>query len=112
MNDASGRLTENMASVSAVVEENAAAAKSMQITTDEVQQAIAPIEALAEMQSNVADRVSIAAEQLEQQIREIDRRSGELSGRAAELDGVMSAFDAVPENELRESDAVELALSA
>jgi len=93
MTDASGRLTDNMSSVSAVVEQNAAAAVSMRETTAEVQKAISPIEALAEMQSHVADRVSLAAGQLETEVREIERRANELSDRAAELDSVMAAFD-------------------
>jgi methyl-accepting chemotaxis protein len=102
MNDASDRLTSNMGSVSAVVEQNAAAAKSMQQTATDVQQAISPIEALAEMQSHVAERVSIAAEQLESQVRDIDRRATALSEKAAQLDGVMSAFDAVHDLALRD----------
>ena len=106
MNDASARLTDNMSSVSAVVEQNAAAAKSMQATADELQQAIAPIEALAKMQSHVADRVSIAAEALEHQVREIDHRSIELSGRAAELDLVMAAFDGAHEQRDMPSAAI------
>ncbi|GAC1428470.1 MAG: hypothetical protein NVSMB5_23150 [Candidatus Velthaea sp.] len=93
MTDASGRLTDNMSSVSAVVEQNAAAAVSMRETAAVVHEAISPIEALAEIQSNVAGRVSIAAEQLETEVREIDRRAIDLTGRAAELDAVMAAFD-------------------
>ena len=92
MAEASRRLTDNVSSVSAVVEENAAAASSMQQTTQSVLDAIVPIEALAETQSHAAGRVSTASSQLRDEVRTIDMRVQELSGRARELNDVMAAF--------------------
>jgi len=93
MAEASRRLTDNVSSVSAVVEENAAAASSMQQTTQSVLDAIVPIEALAETQSHAAGRVSTASSQLRDEVRTIDMRVQELSGRARELNDVMAAFN-------------------
>ncbi len=93
MAEASRRLTDNVSSVSAVVEENAAAASSMQQTTQSVLDAIAPIESLAETQSHAAGRVSTASSQLRDEVRTIDVRVQELSSRARELNDVMAAFN-------------------
>jgi methyl-accepting chemotaxis protein len=101
MAQASRRLTDNVSSVSAVVEQNAAAASSMQQTTQSVLDAIVPIEALAETQSHAAGRVSSASSRLRDEVRTIDMRVQELSGRASELNDVMAAFnvgDAEEEN--------------
>jgi len=92
MTEASERLGANMSSVSAVVEQNSAAVGAMRDTAVDVQRTIAPIRSLAETQSEVAARVSIAADQLEHQVREIDRRAAVLIDRAAELDGTMATF--------------------
>ena len=99
MAEASRRLTDNVSSVSAVVEENAAAASSMQQTTQSVLDAIVPIEALAETQSHAAGRVSTASSQLRDEVRTIDMRVQELSGRARELNDVMAAFNVGQGNE-------------
>jgi len=93
MAEASRRLTDNVSSVSAVVEQNAAAASSMQQTTQSVLDAIVPIEALAETQSHAAGRVSSASSRLRDEVRTIDMRVQELSGRASELNDVMAAFN-------------------
>jgi methyl-accepting chemotaxis protein len=95
MTDASERLGANMSSVSAVVEQNTAAVGAMRETADDVVRTIAPIRALADTQSEVAARVSIAADQLEHQVREIDQRAATLIQRATELDGTMATFGSI-----------------
>jgi methyl-accepting chemotaxis protein len=92
MTGASVRLGANMSSAAAIVEQNTAAVSMMRETAEGVQQTIGPIRALAETQANVAARVSIAADQLEHQVREIDERTAALAGRATEIDATMAIF--------------------
>jgi methyl-accepting chemotaxis protein len=92
MDDASLRLRDSMTSVSAVVEQNAAAAKALQSTSGAVVDSLAPIEALAQASADNASRLAAASEQLRDQIVEIDERSSLVRANAAVLDRIVDSF--------------------
>jgi methyl-accepting chemotaxis protein len=64
MRDASQRVTENMASTSAAVGQNAAAASEMRSTTQHVMQAMVPVSAAAANNTATAQKVATSASQL------------------------------------------------
>ena len=92
MRAASEVVNGDMASVSVIVEENAAAARQMQITTTSVADLVVPIEQLSETQSRSADEVSASAAQLAAQMQHMDGTAHELSAQAESLTRLVSAF--------------------
>jgi len=103
MRDASAQLAANMGSVSAIVEENAAAGE-MEATTASVSQAIDPVAETAQSQSDLAGQVSSAAHQLAAQVSVIGESANRLDGQAQELTGSLAHFvfelDATPQGML------------
>ena len=92
MRNASGQVAGSMNSVSAVVEQNAAAASEMQQTTQAVTDSIAPIAVAAEENSAAAQQLSVAAAELASQIEEIAAATVGVRGQAEDLTGLMRGF--------------------
>jgi methyl-accepting chemotaxis protein len=76
------RVTENMASASAAVEENAAAAAEMRSTTDHVTNAMVPVAATASQNAATAQEAALSTRQLAIGIAEIDTTARALRDQA------------------------------
>jgi methyl-accepting chemotaxis protein len=85
-------LANNVAGVSAVVDENASAANQMNITTGAVTDSIVPVAASSEEQSAAAAQVSAAAVELNGQVSEMDRRAESVRGKAEDIVETVSMF--------------------
>ncbi|MBV9407786.1 MAG: hypothetical protein JO164_03125 [Candidatus Eremiobacteraeota bacterium] len=92
MRDASYRVTENVSSASAGVEENAAAASQMKVTTQDVTTTILPVAAAAEEQSAAAHEAAIATGELASGVQEIDQTARALREQAERLDALVAKF--------------------
>ncbi len=92
MEDASMRVTENMASASAAVEENAAAAAEMRSTTDHVTNAMVPVAATALQNAATAQEAAMSTRQLAIGMAEKDSTARALRDQAEELEGLLSKF--------------------
>ncbi len=92
MQDASMRVTENMASASAAVEENAAAAAEMRSTTDHVTNAMIPVAATASQNAATAQEAALSTRQLAIGIAEIDSTARALRDQAEQLEGLLAKF--------------------
>jgi methyl-accepting chemotaxis protein len=92
MQDASMRVTENMASASAAVEENAAAAAEMRSTTDHVTNAMVPVAATASQNAATAQQSALSTRKLAIGIAEIDSTARTLQDKAADLDALLKQF--------------------
>jgi len=92
MQDASMRVTENMASTSAAVEENAAAAAEMRSTTDHVTNVMVPVAATASQNAATAQEAALSTRQLAIGIAEIDSTARGLRDQAEQLQGLVAKF--------------------
>jgi methyl-accepting chemotaxis protein len=92
MQDASMRVTENMASASAAVEENAAAASEMRSTTDHVTNAMVPVAATASRNAATAQEAALSTRQLAIGIAEIDSTARALRDQAEQLENLLAKF--------------------
>jgi methyl-accepting chemotaxis protein len=92
MQDASTRVTENMASASAAVEENAAAAAEMRSTTDHVTNAMVPVAATASQNAATAQEAALSTRQLAIGINEIDSTARALRDQAEQLEALVAKF--------------------
>jgi methyl-accepting chemotaxis protein len=113
MSDASARVTEQMRSVTTIVETNATMAAKMEQATQAITQAVGTIATAADDQANAAHSVLAAVEELSAQIREISDTSRRVREQAEGMVDATSGFalaatDApafVPGNELRPTNA-------
>jgi methyl-accepting chemotaxis protein len=92
MREASTQVAHNIAGVSAVVDENAAAAGQMQATTGAVTSAVGPVAADAEQQSAAAEEVSASAAELAAQTNEIAVTARHVRAQAEMLEGLVARF--------------------
>ena len=92
MRDASTEVADNVAGVSAIVEQNAAAAGEMQATTGAVTQAVGPVAAAAEQQSSAAEEVSASVAELAAQTNEIALTARHVRAQAEALEQLVSRF--------------------
>ena len=92
MRATSDTLTQNVGSVSAVVEQNAAGAGEMQSTTDNVSDILRPVASASVDQSAKADEVSASTAELAAQIQEIDATASALRSQAESLSELVAAF--------------------
>jgi methyl-accepting chemotaxis protein len=92
MQSASMRVTESMASASAAVEENAAAASEMRSTTDHVTKAMIPVAATASQNATTAQEAALSTRQLAIGIAEIDSTARTLRDQAEQLEGLIAKF--------------------
>jgi methyl-accepting chemotaxis protein len=92
MQDASVRVTENMASTSAAVEENAAAASEMRSTTEHVTNVMVPVAATASQNAATAQEAALSTRQLAIGIAEIDSTARALRDQAEQLEGLVGKF--------------------
>ncbi|MBV8580624.1 MAG: hypothetical protein JOZ86_08300 [Candidatus Eremiobacteraeota bacterium] len=92
MRDASLRVTESVASASAGVEENAAAATQMRATTGDITNAILPVAAAAEEQSAAAKQAAMATGELAAGVQSIDQTLRGLRDQAEQLDRLVARF--------------------
>jgi methyl-accepting chemotaxis protein len=92
MQDASMRVTENMASAAAAVEENAAAAAEMRSTTDHVTNAMVPVASTASQNAAIAQEAAVSTRQLAIGIAEIDSTARALRDQAEQPEGLLAKF--------------------
>jgi methyl-accepting chemotaxis protein len=92
MREASTQVADNVAGVSAIVEQNAAAAGEMQVTTGAVTQAVGPVAAAAEQQSTAAEEVSASVAELAAQTNEIALTARHVRAQAEALENLVSRF--------------------
>jgi methyl-accepting chemotaxis protein len=81
-----------MASASAAVEENAAAASEMRSTTDHVTNAMVPVAATASQNAATAQEAALSTRQLAIGIAEIDSTARALRDQAEQLEGLLAKF--------------------
>jgi methyl-accepting chemotaxis protein len=92
MREASLQVTESVSSASAAVEENAAAASQMRITTQDVTATILPVATAAEEQSAAAQQAALATSELASGVQEIDATARSLRDQATQLDALVAQF--------------------
>lgn len=92
MRDASQRVTSNMSTVSAAVEENAAAASQMKTTTADVTATIVPVARAADEQATAARSAAHATTELAAGVDRIDSTARELRVQAERLDELVARF--------------------
>jgi methyl-accepting chemotaxis protein len=92
MREASLQVTDNVASASAGVDENAAAATQMRTTTRDVSATILPVAAAAEEQSAAAHRAALATSELASGVQEVDATARALREEAERLDQLVARF--------------------
>jgi methyl-accepting chemotaxis protein len=92
MRDASLRVTESVSSAAAGVEENAAAASQMRLTTQEITSTMAPVATAAEEQSAAAQHAASATGELATGVAEIDATASALKRQAERLDELVARF--------------------
>ena len=92
MRAASMRITENMSSASAAVEQNAAAAGEMRSTTDHLTSVMVPIAATASQNAATVREAAVSTIELANGISEIDTTASSLRDQAAELESLVSRF--------------------
>lgn len=95
----SSSITDNIGSVSSIVEQNAAAATEMQKTTNHLSEELTPVAVAAEEQSRTAEAVSSAATQLAQQMQEMRSFAQHVRERSTQLHSLADRF-AVGQHEL------------
>lgn len=94
----SGAITSNIGSVSAIVEENAAAATEMQRTTTDLSGQLTPVAVAAEEQSRTAEAVSSAALQLSEQMNDIRSFAQHVRDRSGTLRSLANQFSVEAED--------------
>jgi methyl-accepting chemotaxis protein len=92
MRDASTRLTENMASASAAVEENAAAASEMRSTTEHITDVMVPIATTASRNAAAAQEAALSTNQLAIGVAEISTTARSLRDQAEQLESLLAKF--------------------
>jgi methyl-accepting chemotaxis protein len=92
MRDASLRVTENMASASAAVVENSAAAAEMRSTTDHVTNTMVPVAATASQNAARAQQAAASTNELALGIAAIDTTARALRDQAEQLTGLVAKF--------------------
>jgi len=92
MREASTQVADNVAGVSVIVEQNAAAAGEMQATTGAVTQAVGPVAAAAEQQSSAAEEVSASVAELAAQTNEIALTARHVRTQAEALAALVTRF--------------------
>jgi methyl-accepting chemotaxis protein len=92
MRDSSAELTANVVGISAIVEENAAAAGQMRSTTETVGESVSSSALAAAEQSQTAEVVAAAVSELEAQIRGVDDTAKVVREEAERLGGSVAAF--------------------
>ncbi len=92
MQAASVTLTGEMQAVSTIVDATAGSAREMQMTTQTVLAAIAPIAETSVAQSETADAVSAATAELAAQVQQMDGTAGDLRLQASDLTDLVAAF--------------------
>ncbi len=92
MQNASTRVTQNMASAAAAVEENAAAAAEMRSTTEHVTSVMMPIAATAATNATAAQEASLSTSQLAIGIGEIGITASSLRDQAMQLEALLAQF--------------------
>jgi methyl-accepting chemotaxis protein len=86
------QVTDAMASISAIVEENTAATEQMSAQSGQVAQAIESIAAVSQEQSAGTEEVSASAEEMSAQIEEMSAQAQELSSTAEQLRQLVALF--------------------
>ncbi len=92
MRESSAHLTENVGGISTIVDENAAAAAQMRMTTESVASAVADSTAAAQQQSATAEEVSASAGELEAQVRGVDEAAHRVREESERLAQSVAAF--------------------
>lgn len=82
MRGPSSQVTDNMRSVTAIVETNAAMSQQMERSTSAITESVAPVALAAEEQAGAAQSVLAAAEQLGAQVRQISETSRRVRAQA------------------------------
>ncbi len=88
----SADLTENVARVSSVVEENASAAVQMSATSEHVAAAMLPVATASQEQSVSAEEVSASTVELAAQVQEVNATSSAVAQQAAILQKIVERF--------------------
>ncbi len=92
MQDASVRVTQNMANASAAVDENAAAAAEMRSTTDHVTNAMVPVAETASQNAATAQEAARSTQQLALGIAELDSTANAVRDQAQVLQSLVAKF--------------------
>jgi methyl-accepting chemotaxis protein len=92
MRGASDRLAANVGSVSAIIDENATAARQLDATTRTISESVRGLSDPAREQSDATDQVSTSAVEFAAQIRQLDESVVMLRDRSNDLAGLVAAF--------------------
>jgi methyl-accepting chemotaxis protein len=108
MRSASNALTQSIASVSSVIDQNAATADEVRVTSESVLSTIRPVTEVAENQALAAQEVASATAQLSVQIQEIDSSSRLSRTNSELLRELVSAFSNVDGTALSGNGSVKM----
>ncbi len=92
MREAGERLTGNMGSVAAIVEQNAAASEEMRTAAESIRDTIKPVASSAQAQSQAAANVADAAAQMSDQLAMLEKNVGELRAHSETLSNHVVKF--------------------
>jgi methyl-accepting chemotaxis protein len=85
MREAGERLTGNMGSVAAIVEQNAAASEEMRAAAESIRETIRPVASAAQAQSTAAAEVAESAAHMSDQLAILEKNVNELRGHSETL---------------------------
>ena len=92
MRSSSQRANQNIASISAVIEENAAAAAQVGLTTNNVNETLANVSSASKTQASSAESVSNAVLELAAQVQEMDASAQAVKAQAGSLTDMIRHF--------------------
>ena len=92
MREAGERLTGNMGSVAAIVEQNAAASEEMRAAAESIRETIKPVAFAAQAQSEAAAEVAEAAAQMSDQLAALEKNVNDLREHSETLSNHVVAF--------------------
>jgi methyl-accepting chemotaxis protein len=92
MREAGDRLTGNMGSVAAIVEQNAAASDEMRSAAESIRETIRPVASAAQAQSTAAAEVAEAAADMSDQLAQLEKNVNELRGHSETLSNHVVKF--------------------
>jgi len=113
MREAGERLTTNMGSVAAIVEQNAAASEEMRSAAESIRETIKPVASSAQAQSEAAAEVAAAAAHVSDQLAMLAKNVDELRGHSEQLSNhVVKFFSGDDPQPALEETAAQTALPA
>ena len=110
MKNTSDHLSDNTVNLSSVVEENAAGASQMELSSEYAAQNMLPIVTMANQQADLAESASVATSELAAQVQEINTTSFNLREHAERLQKLISVFQFQKTNSMEIIEGQEMVI--